>query len=167
MDWAQRILHNQAVLAHYGHSRTRVYPQDVGATITLVADAAADTFGNWTQIVPINTIDFEYEVPGLVVEAANAATTYLIQLGFSLLDGSDPTIAQITGERRILLPSPIVQATEVLHLMSQDIPANAKLWGRVKSASLAADQLQVSVKVTRHLGAIRPIPKLPTWPWAT
>lgn len=166
MDWMQKLLHNQAVLDHYGHSRNRVYPQDVGATITLAAAAAANTFGNWTQIIPITTVGFGYEVPGLVIKAADAATTYLVQLGFSLLDGSEPTTAQITGERRVLLPTPVGKATELLDIMSQNIPANAKLWGRLKTASIAADELEISVVVTRHQAMIKEIPKLTTWPWA-
>jgi len=159
-------LYNVSVLEHHEHSRCRVYPQDVGATITLAAAAAANTFGNWMQIVPITTIGFCYEVVGLVIEAADAATTYLVQLGFSTADGSDPTTAQILGERRTLLPSPVNKATELLDYYSQDCPANAKLWGRVKTASVAADELEVSVVIIRHIEITNAIPYLTTWPWA-
>ena len=72
-------LGNLAIREHHDHSRSRVYPQDVGATKTLIADAVANTFGSWAEIIPITTVDFCYEVVGLVIEAANAATTYLIQ----------------------------------------------------------------------------------------
>ena len=158
------LLANIAALEHYEHSRTRVYPQDVEDVATLIA-ATADVFGDWIEIIPIDTVDFDYEVTGLVIEAANAATTYFIQLGFSLVAGTEPTEAQIAGERRTLLPSPVNKATELLIIKSQNIPANAKLWGRVKSASGAADQLQVSVVLARHIEITNPITKLPTWPW--
>ena len=161
-------LYNVSVLQHHMHSRTRVYPQDVGATITLAAHATANTFGDWTQIIPITTIGFEYKVIGLVIEQVNAVTTYFVQLGFSIVDGSDPTTAQILGERRIkLVTVPIAKATELLEFYSKECPANAKLWGRLKTASVAADEAEVSVAVMRHLEITNPLAHLTTWPWAT
>jgi len=160
------IYQNVAVVQHMVHSRTRVYPQDVGATITLAADAVANTFGSWTQIVPINTVGFMYMVTGVVIEAADAATTYLFQLGFSIVNLTEPTTAQILGERRVLLPTPVGKATELLDIHAAHCPANAKLWGRLKTASVAADELEVSVVIIRHQEISNPIPRLTTWPWA-
>lgn len=161
------LLDNIAVLQHHVHSRVRAYPQDVGASITLAANATANVFGSWTQIVPINTIDFMYMVIGLVIEAVNASTTYFFQLGFSIADGSDPTTAQILGERRLLLPTPVTKATELLAIHAQACPANAKLWGRLKTASSSADEVEISVSVLRHQEITNPIDKLATWPWST
>ena len=161
-------LTNIAVLQHHIHSRFRVYPQDVGATITLAANAAANTFGAWTQIVPINTIDFMYMVIGLLLEQVDVATTYFVQFGYSTVDGDDPTTAQIIGERRIkLVTVPIARATELLGIAASHCPANAKLWGRIKSASIAADEAEISVAVIRHREITNPIAKLATWPWST
>ena len=160
-------LYNESVLFHHFHSRTRAYPQDVTATITLTANAVANTFGAWTQIIPINTADFMYMVTGFVIEAVNAATTYFIQLGYSILDGSDPTTAQILGERRILLPTPVTKATEILGISAQHCPANAKLWGRVKTASTNADQAEISIVVIRHIEITNHLDHLTTWPWST
>jgi len=159
-------LGNVAIVEHHDHSRCRVYPQDVGVSITLLSDAAANTFGNWIEIVPITTITFDYEIVGLVVEAADEATTYFVQLGFSIADGSDPTTAQMLGERRFLLPTPIVRATELLNYYSQNCPANAKLWGRLKTASLTADELEVSVVILRHVEITNSVAHLTTWPWS-
>jgi len=160
-------LYNVAVQEHHEHSRSRVYPQDVQATKTLAAAGVANTFGSWAEIIPITTVDFCYEVVGLVIEAADAATTYLIQLGYSTAGGSDPTTAQIMGERRLILGTPIAKATEILGFWSQNCPANAKLWGRIKSASGNTDELEVSVVVIRHIEITNPIPLLTTWPWST
>lgn len=159
-------LANLAALFHHRHSRSRVYPQDVQLTATLAAGTPANTFGSWTEVVPIITVDFSYMVVGLVIEAANAATTYLIQLGLSITD-TDPLTAQIMGERRLLLPTPINKATELLNFYSNACPANAKLWGRIKTASGNADQLEVSVVLVRHQTITNPIPHLTTWPWST
>jgi len=160
------LLGNVAILEHHKHSRSRVYPQDIEAVATLIAGTPADTFGDWIEIIPEDTVGFKYEVVGLVVETANAATTYLIQLGFSLAAGTDPVTSQVMGERRVLLPTPASKSTELLRFFSQNCPANAKLWGRLKSASGNADQLGVSVVVIRHIEITNPIAMLTTWPWA-
>jgi len=165
IDWG--LLGNVAVLQHHIHSRMRVYPQDVSATIALAPTAVANTFGDWTEAIPINTIDFMYMVIGLVIEVANAATTFLVQMGYSIVDGIEPTTAQILGERRFLLPSPINKATEVLGIHAAHCPANAKLWGRLKTASGTAQGLEISVAIIRHQEVTNPITHLETWPWST
>jgi len=159
---------NLATIFHHIHSRTRAYPQDVTATITLAADAAANTFGAWTEIIPINTVDFEYMCEGAIIEAVTAATTYFLQLGYSITDGDDPTTAQIVGERRIrLVTVPIARATEQLEFAASHCPANTKLWGRLKTASTNADETEISVLIVRHTAITNHIPHLTTWPWST
>ena len=162
------LLTNTAAMFHHIHSRSRVYPQDTQLKITLACAATADMWGSWTQIVPINTIDFEYMPAGVVVEGTNAASTYCIQLGFSTVAGTDPTTAQIMGERRIKLAEvPIKIEHDYLNFFSDKAPANAKLWGRAKSDSGAADEIYISVVVIRHMPITNPIPHLTTWPWST
>lgn len=158
---------NIAAIEHHEHSRSRVYPQDVEDTITLAAALAANTFGSWTEIIPIDAVDFCYELVGLVIEAADKATTYFIQLGYSIVDGSAPTDAQIMGERRIILITPINKASELLDFYSQNCPAGAKLWGKIKTAADTADELEVSVVVIRHIEITNPVVQLTTWPWST
>lgn len=161
----RNLLYNLSVLEHHEHSRDRVYPQDVSATKTLTADATSNVFGSWAEIIPLNTIGFDYKVVGLVVESVDAATTYLVQLGFSTID-TDPVTAQIQGERRgKVVTVPLARATEILDIQSQDCPANAKLWGRIKTASANADSVEVSVVVNRHLEITNERPNLTTWPW--
>ena len=164
---ADNTIANIATLFHHIHSRTRVYPQDVTAVVTLAADAAANTFGAWTQIVPINTVDFTYMVTGLVIEGVDAGTTYFIQLGYSLTDGDDPTTAQMLGERRIrIVEVPIHRATEALEYQAAHCPANAKLWGRLKTASTNTDEAEISVVIVRHTSITNHIAHLATWPWS-
>jgi len=167
-DTIDTLSHDTAVIAHKDEARTRVYPQDTRVTQTLICAGAADTFGAWAEVVPIDTIGFIYKVIGLVVEETDAMSTFLIQLGYSTDAGTDPTTAQIMGERRIkLLGAPIKLEKEILEILGCHAPANAKLWGRIKSASGAADELDISVVVTRHIGVTNEIEHLTTWPWAT
>jgi len=147
------------------HTRTRVYPQDVSSAITLTANAAVNTFGNWVEVVPLNTIPFKYDIVGLIIEAVSAATTYLIQLGYSTT-AAEPAANNEAGERRIrLVTVPIARATELLEIKSQNMPANAKLWGRVKTASTNADTCEVSVIIGRHIEISTSVPKYEAFPW--
>ncbi len=159
------LLANIAALEHYNHSRSRVYPQDIRLVADLVA-AAANVFGDWAEVIPIDTVDFDYEATGFVVEEAGAAGSYFVQFGFSLVALTEPTTAQIAGERRAKLPTPVTQSTEILEVKSQNIPANAKLWGRVKSKAGGSETIGVSVVVARHIEITNPIAKLATWPWS-
>ena len=162
------LLADTAVLEHRDHSRCRVYPQSSKNTATLTASATADLFGSWAEIVPIDTVDFDYEVVGVVIEAVNAATVYFIQLGYSLTDGDDPTTAQILGERRgRIVTVPIAHAALLLEFYAQNCPANAKLWGRLKTPSVAADEADISVVILRHQEISNPIAPLATWPWSS
>ncbi|GAJ02737.1 unnamed protein product, partial [marine sediment metagenome] len=94
-EYIDDILANVAASAAHSHSRSRVYPRVPSAVVQLTTDAAADTYGNWIEVIPINTVDFDdgYGIPSFVMEEAGAGTTYIIQLGYSLIDTTDPTVA--------------------------------------------------------------------------
>jgi len=162
------LLTNVAVVEHHRHSRCRVYPQSIKNIATLASAAPVDGWGSWTEIIPISTVDFDYEIVGIVVEAVSAATSYFIQLGFSTVVGDDPTTAQILGERRLrIVTVPIAKANELIEFYSQSCPANAKLWGRLKTASVNADEADISVVILRHQEITNPIAPLATWPWSS
>ena len=162
------LLTNVAVVDFHEHSRCRVYPQSIKNIVTLAAAAPVDGWGSWTEIIPIDTVDFAYEIVGIVVEAVDAATAYFIQLGYSTTAGDDPTTAQILGERRLrIVTVPVAKANELVEFYSASCPANAKLWGRLKTASLNADEADISVVVLRHQEVTNSIPPLATWPWAS
>ena len=171
IDEKQRLRdleYNLKALAHHLDARTRVYPQVAGATITLISDGVADTFGSWTEIIPINTVDFTYKVEGMSIYGVDVASNYFIQLGYSITDGDDPTTAQILGERELRITDvPIARATELLDFKSGGAPANAKLWGRLKTDGGATDEAYVTVAVVRHIPLRGEFANLATWPWST
>ena len=117
------IDYNLRALAHHTESRTRVYPQVAGNTVTLVSDAVADTFGSWVNIIPINTVNFEYKVSGLSIYGVDVASDYFIQLGCTITDdATTPTIAQILGERELrITTAPITRATELLDFLASNV----------------------------------------------
>lgn len=160
------ILNDTAVLEHHVHSRWRVYPQNISAVgILLTAAAAANTFGNWAEIIPLNTVPFEFELIGLVVEQVSAVGWYHTQLGYNIIN-ADPGENMEMGERRIRIASlPIARETELLAIHSQDMPANSRVMGRLKTASGAADTANISVVLSRHVEVTDPIPLYPAFPW--
>ncbi|GAI01561.1 unnamed protein product, partial [marine sediment metagenome] len=120
---------------HHWHSRWRVYPQDVQLSITLAAAAAADTFGDWVLIIPLNTVPFDFDIIGIVVETANTnLTTYFAQLGYNTIN-AEPGANMEMGERRFrIAEQPIRNASEILQIRSQEVPANSTVWGRLKAS---------------------------------
>ena len=161
----RKIFSDIAATKHYNHSRWRVYPQNVGSVVTLAANATANVFGDWVEIIPLNTVPFEYDVIGIVIEIVSAATTYHVQLGYSS-DAAEPLANDEAGERRAkLVTVPIARATELLQIQSQKVPANTKLWGRVKTASINADTCGISVVLSRHVEVSNPVLKYGAFPW--
>ncbi|HUW45192.1 MAG TPA: hypothetical protein VMW50_05280 [Dehalococcoidia bacterium] len=155
-----------AVIEHHWHSRWRVYPQDVTSSITLAAAAVADTFGDWVLIVPLDTVPFDFEIIGVVVEEADTTlTTYFIQLGYNTVNVAPGTNME-SGERRFrIAESPIKNANELLPIRSQDIPANSTVWGRLKASGGASEEVEVSVVLARHVKVEREVPLWPAFPW--
>ena len=160
-----RIISDISKLEHYQHSRWRVYPQDVSSFIQLEAAAVINTFGDWVQIIPVDTIPFDYDVIGIVIDQVSVATIYHIQLGYSLT--AAPPIANYeAGERRLrLVTVPIARATELLAIHGQNVPANSSFWGRLKTASGAADTANISVVLSRHFEPSATVPLWPAFPW--
>jgi len=152
-------------VSHYFHSRWRVYPQNVGNTALLAADAAADTFGAWVQIIPINSIPFDFHIVGLVIEQVSAVGTYHIQIGCSPTAAA-PGANMESGERRARIAVlPIARATELLEIRGQHMSAGCSVWGRLKTASLVADTTNISIVLSRHVEATYEFPPWPAFPW--
>ena len=163
---AANLLSDTAVIHHAEDSRARVYPQVPSASITLTTHADADTFGAWTQVVPINTIDFDYSPVGVMVESSDAIDVYMIQFGFSLIDGTEPVTAQIVGEQRFkVFGTPIANYHADLALLGRGCPANSKLWARLMSAGGGTDSCGISMVITRHREVTNEITHTTTWPW--
>jgi len=160
-----KVLSDIGSLKHFQHSRFRVYPQDVGATVQLTSAAVADTFGDWVKILPENTIPFSFHVVGLVVEELNSTTTYHIQIGYNPGAG-EPGEDMEMGERRMRFAvSPVSKVSEILEIRSQDMPAYSSVWGRIKTAGGASETLNLSLVLTRHIPVTQEKPLWPTFPW--
>ncbi len=162
----KRVLDDIGALDHHIHSRWRVYPQSVSAVVPqLVADAAADTFGDWVEIIPLNTIPFAFDVIGLVVEQVSAVATYHIQLGYNTIN-ADPGPNMEMGERRIRIAGlPVAREGELLAIHSQDMPAGSRVMGRVKTETVNADWAEVTLVLSRHVEIHREVQLWPAFPW--
>ncbi|GAH59545.1 unnamed protein product, partial [marine sediment metagenome] len=153
-------------IEHHWHSRWRVYPQDVTSSITIAATAVANTFGDWTLIVPLNTVPFRFDIIGIVVEEADTTlTTYFVQLGYNTINAEPGTNMEI-GERRFrIAETPIKNASEILQIRSQESPANSTVWGRLKASGGASEEVELSVVLGRHVEVEREVPLWPAFPW--
>lgn len=154
-----------AVIEHHLHSRWRVYPQNISSTVQIAAAAAANTFGSWGLVIPVNTVLFSFDIIGLIVEAVSAATHYHIQLGYNP-ENAEPGENMEMGERRLkIVTQPISRGTEILVIYSQNIPANSSVWARLKTASTNADTADISLVLSRHIDVSHEKPLWPVFPW--
>jgi len=155
-----------AAVQHHWHTRWRVYPQDITSSITLVAAAVANTFGDWALIIPLNTVPFDFDIVGLVVEEADTTlTSYFMQVGYNTINAV-PGANMEMGERRFrIAETPIKNANELLPIRSQHIPANSTVWGRLKTSGGASEELEISVVIDRHIAVEREVPLWPAFPW--
>jgi len=152
------------VVEHHWHSRWRVYPQDIRLVATIQA-AAANVFGTWVNMVPLNTIPFDFDIIGLVIEKVTDATRYHIQLGYNTIN-AQPGANMELGERRIrLVTTPIARATELLNIRSQDVPANSTVWARMKTEAGGSEEAEISVVIARHIEVSHKVPIYPAFPW--
>jgi len=103
-----------------------------------------------------------------MVEESGAAATYIIQFGYSTVDGDDPTTAHIVGEQRFkVIGTPLKTYHADLKLLGGHCPANAKLWARLKSETVNTDTCDISIVVTKLAEITNPVTPVATWPWNT
>lgn len=158
-------LRDVAVVEHHWHTRWRVYPQSISSTVQIAAAAAANTFGSWGLVIPVDTVLFDFDIIGLIVEAVSAPTSYHIQLGHNPVN-AEPGENMEMGERRLkVVTQPIGRATEILAIYSQDIPANSSVWARLKTASTNEDTADISLVLSRHIEVSHEKPLWPAFPW--
>lgn len=162
---ARKVLEDIGVLDFHIHSRWRVYPQDVTVAPTLAAAGVANTFGNWVEIIPLNTVPFPFHVIGFCVCEVNAVSNYHIQIGYNTVN-ADPGTNMEMGERRIrIATAPVTKQSELLEIYSQGVPANSRVMGRLKTASGNPDTATLSLVITRHI-EVEDEPTLwPAFPW--
>ena len=142
-------------------SRTRVYPQDISAPITLTPNAVANTFGNWTQIIPAGTVPFNYHTHSLQTMGTAGLDSFFIQLAIN----AAPAGNQYLGEKAFALG---VGGRARVEFACPTILANTPIYGRVKTAA-GNTTIDVSLSVVRcictpDLTALIAA-RRKTWPW--
>ncbi len=160
-----QIITDVAIVDFHVHSRWRVYPQDITASPLLTAAGAANTFGGWVEIIPLNTIPFPFHVIGFCICQVSAATSYFIQIGYNTVNAEPETNMEM-GERRLRIATqPIARQSELLEIYSQGVPANSRVMGRLKTASGAADTANMNIVITRHIEVEDEVQMWPAFPW--
>ena len=142
-------------------SRTRVYPQNIAAPITLAPNAAVNTFGDWTQIIPAGTVTFDFHVHTLQTMGAAGADSFFIQLAIN----AAPAGNQYLGEKAFALGA---AGRARVDFASPTIPAGTPIYGRVKTAA-GTTTINVSLSIVRCIctADLRKLiaTKRTSWPW--
>jgi len=141
-------------------SRMRVYPRTAGAVVQLDPDAAADTWGDWTEVIPAGTVNFPFHIVGVLAENQEGADTWMGQFASS----TTPTGSEYLGEWRIKLDGLAnFFPTNFIPLQGLGIPARSPIYARVMSAA-GGNWVEISVTLTRHF-ILKSVPPWPNWPW--
>jgi len=156
------VLDDIAVVEAEAHSRVRVYPREANVVIRLIPTAVIDTFGNWIECIPADTIPFGFHVEGVLVEDMQAADTYFVQFA----TGPTPANADYVGEARLALGGLAGFFPSVpIPIDGKGVDANSSIYGRVKTAGGAGNWVDVSLSLTRHVPVSQEWVHWQTWPW--
>ncbi len=153
-------------IANFAHgaleSRMRVYPRTPGATVRLTPDVATDTWGDWTEVIPEGTVGFPFHIVGVLVEDQLAADTWIGQFACC----AAPTGSEYVGEWRLKLGAlGNFFPTVPLSVRGRGFPSGCPIYGRVMSAAAAANWVDISVTLTRHMILQKTVTSWPSWPW--
>ena len=150
--------HNYVV----SHSRVRVYPREPSQVVRLTPNAAADTYGAWTEIIPAGVVSFQYHIIGILIENQQGADTYMLQFSKNNPPGAD---TDILGECRFHLGALAgFFPTQSIDIRAPDIGIGSGLYGRSKTAA-GTNWLDIAVEISRHMEqSYEPTPWA-TWPW--
>lgn len=144
-------------------SRERVYPRAPSDTLTLNTGAGADDWGAWTELVPSNTVSFQFGVRGVYAEAISATGTYHIQIG-SCAAGMTPATCQIQGETRFTATAPVARSSGLLPIDTQHIDPDQRVMGRVRNDS-GGDNISISLVIRRHSEVSEELAPVSGFPW--
>ena len=163
LEELDQVLQDISEFAHGDlESRIRVYPRTPGATVRLTPDAAADTWGAWTEIIPAGTIRFPFHIVGVLIEDQLAADTWIGQFACHV----PPAGHQYVGEWRLKLGAlGNFYPTVPISVVGKGVDSRCGIWGRVMSAAAAANWVDISVTLTRHFPLEKTVVFWPTWPW--
>jgi len=156
-------LHTEVIDEWYSAelSRTRVYPQDISTVILLTPDAVANTFGNWTLVIPANLIPFDYTIHSFQSEGVGGADSFFVQFALN----AAPAGNQYLGEKRFTLGA---AGRARLTFSCPKVTANGSVYARVKTAAgTTTINITVAIKrfiTTAHMDALLAT-KRTTWPW--
>lgn len=143
--------------------RWRIYPRLPSQAITLTTDAAADTYGLWTEVVPANIVPFDFVIIGVIIETISATGIYMIQFG-DCAGGTTPGVNAEQGEIRFRGVTPIARSTEIISFGCRGISANRRVMARIMSDS-GGDNVTISVVIRRYEEVSEEIERWPAFPW--
>lgn len=153
-------------IEHNFIDRPRPYPYDVTAVLTVTDGGVANTFGAYTELIPINTFDFgdinnRVQVLGLCVCSMSANANYLVE--FSKLIGG---IYTPLGAIRFRRSSPLVRSFLVQNPCRPFSNDETALYARLKTSVATGENIECSLLVSRFLPTDYKIPlSSGTWPF--
>lgn len=146
--------------------RPRPYPYDVSVFLTINDSGVANTFGAYTQLIPITTYDFgdvknRVQVLGLCVCSMSANANYLVEF-YKLIGGAYIPLGAVRFRRSgASLKSFLIH--NPCRPFSNDETA---LYGRLKTSVATGENIECSLLVARYQPTDYKIPvSADAWPF--
>jgi len=103
-----------------------LYPTTASGAVAVAADAAADTYGNYVQVIPADTITTQFKLTGVaVVSLSGAADVFIVEITYG---SGNILYTQVTAVGA--MPLPLQQP-----IKSVIIPANSRVRARAQNAT--------------------------------
>ena len=162
----RRVREDLSYIEHDMINRPRPYPYNVSNFLTITDGGAANVFGNYTQLIPINTYDFgddpnRVQVLGLCVCDMSANANYLVEF-YKLVDGTYIAL----GATRFRRLGASVRSFLIHNPCRPFNNDETALYGRLKTSVATGENIECSLIVARYLPtSICQPSSTGAWPW--
>lgn len=145
----EKLAQDHAYIEHDIINRPRPYPYDTNAFLTVNDGGAANVFGAYTQLIPINTFDFgdpknRVQIIGLCICAMSANATYILEF-YKLIGGVYIPLGAVRWRRQGAVTRSFL-INNPCRPFSNDETA---LYGRLKTSVATGENIQCSLLLTR------------------
>ena len=123
-------------LEEHAHSEAKCYPT-LAAGVTVTGAGGAWAIGNYAEIIPVNTILFDFDIHYIVIEGASVADVYEIVLYATTTEIGRIRVAFIDIANSQTLPSIPIQTPIIVK--------NTQIQAKVASSGGGGDTIDISL----------------------
>jgi hypothetical protein len=125
------------IIDEHIHSPQKVYPTGAGGVVVIGA-AGAWTLGSFAEIVPTNTIDENFDIHWLNIEAVSAAGQFELVL-YAIEE-------EIARKRISVMGTPANLIVPCIRIQTPLIEANSQIQAKLMNAAGGSESMTISIE---------------------